>query len=108
MTCDLHPHADPRTSEKSRKNGQIVGHEEAGQNTAILRTIVACCLLAGVNPHEYLADVLLRVQTHPAKDIAELLPERWRAAREAERAVEAGRLSRPTVPASRSRPSWPR
>ncbi len=90
MTCDLHPHADPRTSEKSRKNGQLVGHEEAGQNTAILRTIVACCLLAGVNPHEYLADVLLRVQTHPAKDIAELLPERWRAAREAERAGEAG------------------
>ena len=70
-----------------RKNWQLVGHEEAGQNTAILHTIVANCVLAGVNPQEYLADVLIRVQTHPANRIAELTPERWKAARDAESAA---------------------
>jgi transposase len=31
----------------------------------------------GVNPVEYLADVLLRVQIHPASRIDELLPHNW-------------------------------
>lgn len=70
-----------------RKNWQLVGHEEAGQNTAILHTIVANCVLAGVNPQEYLADVLIRVQSHPANRIAELTPERWKATRAAESAL---------------------
>jgi len=30
-----------------------------------------------VNPVDYLADVLLRVQTHPASRIDELLPHNW-------------------------------
>ncbi len=32
----------------------------------------------GVNPIEYLTDVLMRVQTHPAHRIEELLPHRWK------------------------------
>jgi transposase len=31
-----------------------------------------------VNPVAYLADVLLRVQTHPASCIDELLPHNWK------------------------------
>jgi transposase len=30
-----------------------------------------------VNPVDYLADVLIRVQTHPASLIDELLPHSW-------------------------------
>jgi transposase len=30
-----------------------------------------------VNPADYLADVLLRAQTHPASRIDELLPHNW-------------------------------
>jgi transposase len=63
-----------------RKNWQLVGHEEAGQNTAVLHTLVACCNLAGVNPQEYLADVLIRVQTHPASEVAALPPKQWKTA----------------------------
>ena len=73
----------------ARTTAEAVAAEAMSLILEIYR-IVACCLLAGVNLHGYLADVLLRVQTHPAKDIAELLPENRRAAREAERAVEAG------------------
>jgi hypothetical protein len=32
----------------------------------------------GINPVAYLADVLLRVQTHPASRIDELLPHNWK------------------------------
>jgi transposase len=39
--------------------------------------MVATCKLNGVNPYEYLADVLVRVQTHPQSRIAELLPMNW-------------------------------
>lgn len=73
-----------------RKNWQLVGHEEAGQNTAVLHTLVACCQLVGINPQVYLADVLIRVQTHPASDVAALLPKRWLAAWQAEMAAENG------------------
>ncbi|MBC8426763.1 IS66 family transposase, partial [bacterium] len=60
-----------------RKNFLFVGHAEAGQNTAMLYSLVASCDANGINPEEYLADVLLRVQTHPAKRIGELLPHNW-------------------------------
>jgi transposase len=32
----------------------------------------------GVNPVEYIADVLMRVQSHPASRIDELLPHNWK------------------------------
>lgn len=63
-----------------RKTFLFVGHDEAGQNLAILQTIVATCKLNGVNPYEYLCDVLVRVQTHPQSRIEELLPMNWRPA----------------------------
>ncbi|MDB4915857.1 MAG: Mobile element protein, partial [Gemmatimonadetes bacterium] len=34
----------------------------------------------GVNPFDYLADVLARVQDHPANALDELLPGAWAAA----------------------------
>ncbi len=34
-----------------------------------------------VNPVDYLADVLTRVQTHPASRIDELLPHNWKPPR---------------------------
>ena len=38
------------------------------------------CEAMGVNPQEYLADVLMRVQDWPAARVGELLPESWVAA----------------------------
>lgn len=60
-----------------RKNFLFVGHDEAGQNLAILQTLVATCRLHNVNPYDYLTDVLVRIQTHPQSRIAELLPMNW-------------------------------
>jgi transposase len=60
-----------------RKNFLFVGNDGAGENLAGLYSLIATCEVNGVNPLEYLADVLLRVQTHPASRIDELLPHNW-------------------------------
>jgi transposase len=60
-----------------RKNFLFVGNDDAGQNLAVLLTLVQTCELAGVNPQPYLADVLMRVADHPASRIDELLPDKW-------------------------------
>jgi hypothetical protein len=41
-------------------------------------SLIATCEANGVNPVAYLADVLLRVQSHPASRVDELLPHRWK------------------------------
>ena len=46
--------------------------------TVMLASLLATCVLHEVNPQDYLADILLRVQTHPASRINELLPQRWK------------------------------
>lgn len=70
-----------------RKNFLFFGHEQAGENIAGLYTLVASCEAVGVNPVEYLTDVLIRIQDHPADRIDELLPHRW--SREADVEVPA-------------------
>ncbi len=63
-----------------RKNYLFVGDVAAGKSLAGLYSLVATCESRGINPFEYLADVLARVQDHPANAIDELLPAAWAAA----------------------------
>lgn len=60
-----------------RKNFLFVGDVDAGTNIAGLYTIIATCEARGINPFAYLADVIPRVQDHPADRLAELLPAAW-------------------------------
>ena len=62
-----------------RKNYLFVGNTEAGQNLAILQTLVQTCKLHKVNPQEYLSDVLIRIQTHPQSKIHDLHPKNWKS-----------------------------
>jgi len=62
-----------------RSNYLFVGNEEAGHDIAVIYTLVASCEKHGINPVSYLADVLVRVQQHPASQIQDLLPHRYRA-----------------------------
>ena len=61
-----------------RNNYLFVGHDVAGQNLAKLQTLVASCVANNVNPQEYLADVIIRIQTHPQSKIDDLLPHNWK------------------------------
>ena len=61
-----------------RKNYLFVGNDVAGENLAVLQTLVASCTANGINPQTYLSDVLIRIQTHPASAIDNLLPHKWK------------------------------
>jgi len=69
-----------RVAALGRKNFMFVGNDQAGRNIAALYTLVATCEANSVNPVAYLADVLIRVQSHPAARIDELLPFNWKPA----------------------------
>ena len=60
-----------------RKNFLFVGDVEGGDHLAILYSLVATCEAHDVDPVEYLKDVIMRVDTHPASLIDELLPHNW-------------------------------
>jgi transposase len=65
----------------SRKNYLFVHDVERRASIAGLYSLVATCEEARViNPLDYVADVLARVQDHSASDMDELLPGAWIAA----------------------------
>ena len=63
-----------------RKNFLFAGNDGGAQNLAILQTMVSTAQSYGVNPFEYLRDVLIRLDSHPNSRIDELLPEHWHPA----------------------------
>ena len=64
-----------------RKNWLFVGSENGGKASAVLLSLVQSCRNLGINPQTYLEDVLRRIMGHPARQIDELLPDRWLAAK---------------------------
>lgn len=74
----------------TRKNYLFAGSDAGGDRAAIAYTILACCRLAGVNPVEYLRDMLPRLARRVRlAEIHDLLPARWKAGREAAVATKA-------------------
>jgi transposase len=67
-----------------RNNWLHAGSEHGADWMAILYTVVTTCKLNGIDPHEYLADVLMRLPIRPANaDITDLTPLGWYKARNA-------------------------
>lgn len=68
-----------RTVALGRKNFLFAGADVGGERAAALYSIVGTCKLNGVNPEEYLADVLQRIaEGFPNSRIDELLPWNWK------------------------------
>jgi transposase len=63
-----------------RKNYLFVGSDAGGQRAAILYSLIRTCERHGVNAWNYLRDILTRISTHPASQIDDLLPHRWKPA----------------------------
>ena len=61
-----------------RKNFMFVQSEDAGNELALLYSLVVSCTRNGVNPVEYLADVLARIDQTVDDNFADLLPDRWK------------------------------
>ena len=66
-----------------RKNWLFFGSDGGGKVAAILLTLLKSAQHNGVNPFDYLTDVLTRIADYPQSKVADLLPHRWKAAREA-------------------------
>ena len=60
-----------------RKNYLFAGTDQSAANLAGLYSIISTCEAGGVNPIDYIEDLLLRTATHPASKLDELLPHRW-------------------------------
>lgn len=61
-----------------RKNYLFCGSHQAAQRTAMLYSLLGTCKMNGVNPSDWLKDVLERIPAHPINRIRELLPHNWR------------------------------
>jgi hypothetical protein len=48
-----------------------------GRAAAVVFSLAESCRQPGVDPIDYFADVLVRVGSHPASKVADLLPENW-------------------------------
>jgi len=62
-----------------RRNWLFAGSPRGGRAAATVYTLIESCKVADVDVVDYLADVLVRVATHPASRIEELLPDNWAA-----------------------------
>jgi hypothetical protein len=66
-----------------RKNWLWYGSDKGGQTAAILTSFTATCKRLRIDPFAYLRDVFGRISAHPANRLADLLPDRWKAAQSA-------------------------
>lgn len=95
-TTDGDLHIDNNISERTLKligmgrgNWLFLGSDNGGRTAAVLFSFTATCKLLGIDSFEYLRDVFERLPTHPVERLEELLPHRWKEAREAETARAA-------------------
>lgn len=64
-----------------RKNWLFVGNKKGGDAAGIIYSLIQTCRGMGINPREYLEDVMRRLMGHPANKVQELLPDQWAIAR---------------------------
>jgi hypothetical protein len=73
---------DIRPTAVGRKRWLFIGHPDAGWRSAVAYSIIVSCRRRGINPQEYLTDVLRRLPTMKVTDIESLTPAHWQPARD--------------------------
>ena len=76
-----------RPTALGKKNWMFIGHPAAGDRSAIIYTLLENCKRRGINPREYLHDVLSRLPAMTNQQTASLTPANWLAARAKTRAA---------------------
>lgn len=61
-----------------RKNWLFSWTELGAQHIGIMQSLIVTCRLHGIDPYDYLVDVLQRVSLHPASRVDELTPRLWK------------------------------
>ncbi len=70
-----------RPSCVGKRRWLFIGHPQAGWRSAVIYSIIQSCRRRGIDPQEYLTDVLGRLPGMKNTQIDCLLPENWQAAR---------------------------
>jgi transposase len=60
-----------------RKNWLFAGSLRSGKRAAAIMSLIQSARLNGHDPYAYLKDVLMRLPTQRASEVAELLPHKW-------------------------------
>lgn len=61
-----------------RRRWLFIGHPDAGWRSAVIYTLIISCRRRGINPQEYLTDILGRLPSMNITQIGELLPANWK------------------------------
>lgn len=69
---------DVRPEAVGRRRWLFIGHPDAGWRSAVIYTIILSCRRRGINPQEYLTDVLARLPSMTSSQVKELLPGCWK------------------------------
>jgi len=79
-----------RPTALGKKNFLFIGHPDAGWQSAVIYSVLGSCRRLGIDPHEYLRDVLRRLPDMKMAEIQQITPAAWAKARKA-----AARSARP-------------
>ncbi|HXP58853.1 MAG TPA: IS66 family transposase [Dongiaceae bacterium] len=69
---------DIRPEAVGRRRWLFIGHPDAGWRSAVIYTIILSCRRRGINPQEYLTDVLRRLPAMKNSEVKDLVPSRWK------------------------------
>ena len=67
-----------RPTAVGRKRWLFIGHPAAGWRSAVIYSILVSLRRRGINPQDYLTDVLTRLPKIKITDIQDLLPANWK------------------------------
>jgi transposase len=69
-----------RPSAVGKKNWLFIGHPQAGWRSAVIYSIIVSCRRRGIEPWDYLRDVLARLPAMQQSELPSLLPANWKPA----------------------------
>jgi hypothetical protein len=67
-----------RPSAIGKKNWLFIGHPQAGWRSAVIYSVIASCRRRGIDPWEYVRDVLRRLPAMKQSQVPTLLPRCWK------------------------------
>jgi transposase len=66
-----------RPSALGKRNWLFIGHPEAGWRSAVIYSLLGSCRRHGVNPYEYLKDLLTRLPAAKNTQVPQFTPSAW-------------------------------
>ena len=67
-----------RPSAVGKKNWLFIGHPDAGWRSAAIYSVIVSCRRRGIDPWQYLSDVLQRLPAMKQSEISPVLPAHWK------------------------------